>query len=59
MDPLAILSKAGSLMLAHPELVADIVEMIDMGADPETIKKAVRDLKVDLADKIAKGLVGL
>ena len=56
---MSLLTGAGRLLLTHPELVKDIVDLIDGGADPEEIKKAVRDLKKTVAERILKDEMGL
>lgn len=68
MNPLATLAgsaivdalgKVGMFMMRHPELLTDLMDLIERGADPEEIKKALRDIKVVASDQAMKDELGL
>ena len=49
----------GQFLLEHADLVEDIYDVIASGASKDSIKKAIRDLKVKVSDEAFKEEMGL
>ncbi len=53
------LAKIGQFLLEHADLVDEIYELIASGVSKESIKKAIRALKVKVSDEAMKEELGL
>jgi hypothetical protein len=53
------LAKVGAFLLEHADLVDEIYELIASGVSKESIKKAIRALKVKVSDQALKEELGL
>jgi hypothetical protein len=46
-------------LIEHADLVDDVVDLIRSGASKDSIRKALRDIKVSLSDKLIQDELGL
>jgi hypothetical protein len=53
------LTKAGLFLLEHADLLDEIQEVITSGVSKESVKKAIRALKVKVSDEALKEELGL
>lgn len=49
----------GQALLEHGDLLEDIVDVIRSGGSKESIKAAIRQIKVDISDQAMKEELGL
>lgn len=51
--------RIGTFLLDHADIVEDIVDVIASGASKDSIRKAIRALKVQVSDAAVKEELGL
>lgn len=56
---MSTLSKIFGFLLAHADLVEDVVALIESGVSKDAIKKALHDLKVEISDEMMRKELGL
>jgi hypothetical protein len=57
--PMITVEKLAAFLLAHADLVADLIEAMDAGASKEDIRAAIRAAKVATSDRAMKEELGL
>ncbi len=50
--------EAGQFLLEHSDLIEDIVDVISAGGSKDSIKKAIRQIKIDISDQAMREELG-
>lgn len=54
MSLITTTAEIGKFLLDHPQLVEAAMDVLKSGAAPEEVEKAIRALKVEISDRIAR-----
>ena len=59
MNFLSAATEVGTFLLEHADLVEDIVDVIKSGGSKDSIKAAIRQIKVEISDQAMREELGL
>jgi hypothetical protein len=51
--------KVGEFLLEHADLIGDVIDVVASGASKDSLRKAIRDLKIEISDEAMREELGL